>query len=53
MRAQKTWTIFFSYAAYVSFIYWYALFGREDIMKAWRKFRERYSQRMMKTICIN
>ncbi len=45
MGAQKSWTIFFDYAAYISAISWIALFGREDILKAWKKFRERYSQK--------
>ncbi|KAH3678923.1 hypothetical protein WICMUC_001349 [Wickerhamomyces mucosus] len=42
MGAQQAWTIFFDYAAYVSAITWIALFGRDDILQAWRKFKSRY-----------
>lgn len=49
MGAQKSWAIFFDYAAYISALSWLGLFGREDIIKAFKKFKQRYSNKSDKT----
>jgi len=45
MGAQKSWAIFFDYAAYISSISWIVLFGRKDIIKSYKRFKERYSKK--------